>query len=265
MSEVEPDFDVSPPPRAPLNTSSSTPQVQGSMNESQYAGLTGTLFKLFDVDTVDVIDRLKLAMNPLNSREYITSTLEGSAGSVLGTKWPDLHGPVWVFYTTLLVLFIATTSGWLFHNADISYYLSRSGDLLPGSFAMALFQFGAPALLWTGIQFMNLSPQLTLAQTLSLFGYANAVWIPIVIISSIIPHVSSNQVVNLSVGWAVAVIGTIWSSVFVVRNIKRALQLAVEGTNGGQLKASFSLGFAVLIQFVVGALVQTTVHDTVSS
>lgn len=265
MSEVEPDFDVTPTPRAPLNVPSSAPQTSGSMDESQFSGLTGTLFKLFDVDTVDVIDRVKLAMNPLNRQEYITSTLEGSAGSVLGTKWPDLYGPVWVFHTTLLALFIATTSGWLFGSTDIGYYLQRPGGLLPGSFAMALFQFGAPALLWTGIQFMNLSPQLTLAQTLSLFGYANAVWVPIVIISSIIPHLSSNQVVNLSIGWSVAIIGTIWSSLFVVRNIKQALQLAVEGTAGGQLKSSFSLGFAILIQFVVGALIQTTVHDTVNT
>lgn len=229
------------------------------MASTPQTGVMGWLFRLFDVDTVDVVERLTVALNPLNGREFLTGTLDGELGSILGTKWPDLWGPVWIYQTSVFALFFSTTvAGMLFSFMQGVRYEYSIEILTSASFALALFQFGGPILVWVAVQFFNVSPQLTLAQTLCLFGYANAIWIPIVLLEGSLPSGLIGDVAATVVRWVFAAIGTAASAAFVLRNLRRALQLSVEGS-GGVPKATLIMACAGLLQLAIGALVATTV------
>ncbi|KAI9754845.1 MAG: hypothetical protein M1815_005416, partial [Lichina confinis] len=149
--------------------------------------------QFFDVDTNEVIRRCTAALYP---RANFLDVLEGN---------PDLYGPVWIATTVIMILFLTGT---------ISQYLSRRGQghfaydfrLLSGAAGLIYGYTGLiPIALWGALKWFG-SESANLLECISLYGYANLIWIPVALISWSPITILSATGVKPSKGLLIAVI-----------------------------------------------------------
>lgn len=129
--------------------------------------------RMFDVDTVDVIDRIFRAMVPFR-KNFLESA---------GAR-PDLYGLVWVCSTLVFVLasagnFTNFVRHFIYENIPFVYDFNK----LPyGALAVFLYVLIVPLLLWGILAWID-DFELSLVQAYCLYGYAMFPFIPAALIS----------------------------------------------------------------------------------
>lgn len=129
--------------------------------------------RMFDVDTVDVIDRIFRAMVPFR-KNFLESA---------GAR-PDLYGLVWVCSTLVFVLASAGNfTNFVRHFIYKSIPFVYDFNKLPyGALAVFLYVLIVPLLLWGILAWID-DFELSLVQAYCLYGYAMFPFIPAALIS----------------------------------------------------------------------------------
>lgn len=131
---------------------------------------------LFDVTTNDVLRRLLWSAVPqFSSPSYLEKHIRPN---------PDLYGPIWVSLTL-----VVTTSV----SSNVASYLETAGqskdfwhtDYTRVSFAstaIMVYMFLVPLVLWAVLKYRKVESRYSLLETLCLYGYSLAVYVPISIL-----------------------------------------------------------------------------------
>ncbi|XP_054931522.1 protein YIPF1 isoform X2 [Dermacentor andersoni] len=131
---------------------------------------------LFDVTTNDVLRRLLWsAMPQFSSPSYLEKHIRPN---------PDLYGPIWVGLTL-----VVTTSV----SSNVASYLETAGqskdfwhtDYTRVSFAstaITVYMFLVPLVLWAVLKYRKVESRYSLLETLCLYGYSLAIYVPISIL-----------------------------------------------------------------------------------
>ncbi|XP_049274901.1 protein YIPF1 isoform X2 [Rhipicephalus sanguineus] len=131
---------------------------------------------LFDVTTDDVLRRLLWSAVPqFSSPSYLEKHIRPN---------PDLYGPIWVGLTL-----VVTTSV----SSNVASYLETAGqtkdfwhtDYTRVSFAstaIMVYMFMVPLVLWAMLKYRQVESRYSLLETLCLYGYSLAVYVPISIL-----------------------------------------------------------------------------------
>jgi len=128
----------------------------------------------FDVDTLTVLKRCYTTLIPTSSSNYLATHLNPA----------DLYGPFWTLTTLIFALFLSSSLA-----ASISAYLSTEGsdydyDFQLLSIAVTLvyaYGIGIPVLLWIALRYLGVG-EWSVVEAISLWGYAQFVWIPVSIL-----------------------------------------------------------------------------------
>lgn len=155
----------------------------------------------FDVDTAEVLRRCLAAVYP---RANFLDVLDGN---------PDLYGPFWIATTVVVILFLTgSISRWLVQGGRAGYaydfrLLSGAAGLIYG------YTAAIPLLLSLALRYLGAggpdAPASAL-EHLSLYGYANVIWIPVALVSW-----SPVDVLN----YVFVGVGLALSGLFLVRNL----------------------------------------------
>lgn len=156
--------------------------------------------QFFDIDTEDVVARMKSLLLPLQSRFF--STLNGRA---------DMYGPFWISSTVIFTLgWTSNFAGWLsYHPTKEHPQWQYDFNLLTmASFIIYGYVILAPILSW--LLGMYVQVPLSLAQLVCLFGYSLLIFIPCSIFC----------VVPLDfVDWISIAVAFAWSTLFITNNL----------------------------------------------
>lgn len=231
-------------------------------------GLFGRLRSLWDVDTQDVQDRCKIALNPFDNTPFLlTSNLDAPPGSIAKGKRPDMWGPVWLYQTVVFCMFFSTTMAGMLFNATVGSRYEYDVELLTGAaMLMLVFSFVVPLCLWLSIQFFNLIPTLTLAQTLCLYGYSNVVWIPVVLLAgSPLASPLIGATVALVIRALLTLLGFLLSSKFIFKNIFQCMfpQSSNVNITFNRSKAATVIALGVLAHAILAFLVFATFSSSI--
>ncbi|KAF3147002.1 hypothetical protein TWF594_003052 [Orbilia oligospora] len=127
--------------------------------------------QFFNVDTSEVLRRCFAALFP---KSNFLDVLEGN---------PDLYGPVWIASTVVLMLFLTSTLASYFAKVKGSDGFNYNFTSLTGA-AGLVYGYTAlvPVALWGVLKWYG-SDSANLLECLSLYGYANVIWVPVSIAS----------------------------------------------------------------------------------
>ena len=159
----------------------SSPVISRSESfETERGGFLSFLYHMWDVDTDDVVYRCKLALDPYIRTPFLTNGLldaeyNAAPNSIINGKQPDLWGPLWIFLTMVFAVFLSSTMLGVLNGIHGSYSASL---LAVTTFSLFAFTFLVPPGVWFIIRFLDLVPNLTLPQTICLYGYSCTSWIP---------------------------------------------------------------------------------------
>lgn len=127
---------------------------------------------LFNVDTVDVTARLKLALYPFVPAHFLTT---------IGPN-PDMYGPLWVCATLVFVIGASSNlASWVnFKPTEmVSLWHYDFTRVTAAMFTIYGWALGAPLVLFALLQYVGVaSPALGLINLLCVYGYSVAVFIP---------------------------------------------------------------------------------------
>lgn len=127
---------------------------------------------LFNIDTADVVARLRLALYPFGTTQFL---------SVAGPN-PDMYGPLWVCATLVFVIGASSNlASWVrFKPDDLqSLWEYDFTKVTAAMFTVFGWALGAPLVLWGLLQYVGVvSPALQLVTLLCVYGYSVAVFIP---------------------------------------------------------------------------------------
>ncbi|KAL9050538.1 MAG: hypothetical protein Q9162_006565 [Coniocarpon cinnabarinum] len=174
-----------------------TASSSSALQSKKYLWSISFYAQFFDVDTNDVLKRCAASVFP---RSNFLDVLEGN---------PDLYGPFWIATTVVVILFLTGTMSKSLAGKDMAHsgydfkLLSGAAGLVYGYTAVI------PSLLWGALKYSG-SEAASLLETLSLYGYANLIWIPVALISW-----SNISILN----YVFVGIGFVLSCLFLVRNL----------------------------------------------
>jgi len=190
-------------------------------NQSWFQRMTNcfsftSLEKHFNVDTIDIQTRITssvLYANQPNKFRQVLSNANSSNNSNNNQEiTPDLYGPVWI--TMTLVLFLAVTGNTSKYlqtdtatltNAEFEYDITH---LTKAFSILTFYTFALPSLLYVMLQCIHVP--MGLVELISIYGYSLAIYVPTTVLC-LVP--------NVMLEWMFLFIATVWSLVFVVRNV----------------------------------------------
>ena len=126
--------------------------------------------QLFNVDTADVVARLRAALYPFRATHFI---------DIVGAT-PDLYGPFWVAATLVFAVGAGgnlASWGSFSHEAAVSLW---KYDFTLVTLACAFiygWALGAPLVLWFALQYVGVSA-LGLVTLICVYGYSLAIFVP---------------------------------------------------------------------------------------
>ncbi|KAK9329690.1 hypothetical protein V1520DRAFT_342494 [Lipomyces starkeyi] len=163
--------------------------------------------QFFNVETSDVMQRCIYALYP---RVSFVDTVGDN---------PDLYGPFWIASTVILVLFFSSTLAGAIasHVAGVRYEYNF-GLLSAAAALMYGYTFIVPILLWGSLKWYR-SEHARLLECVTLYGYANTIWVPVALVSISPIEIFNFQTIANVVRWASAAVGFAISTTFLVRNL----------------------------------------------
>jgi len=202
-----------------------------------------SLEKHFNVDTIDIQTRITSAILYANQPNRFRQVLlnSSSTNNINDNNdndnnnsnnnqeiTPDLYGPVWI--TMTLVLFLAVTGNTSkYLQTDIDTSTSTEAEFeydithLTKAFSILTFYtFALPSLLYVMMQCIHVP--MGLVELISIYGYSLAIYVPTTLLC-LVP--------NVMLEWMFLFIATVWSLVFVVRNVMGAFLAGAGNGNGG--------------------------------
>ncbi|EPS36581.1 hypothetical protein H072_9908 [Dactylellina haptotyla CBS 200.50] len=155
--------------------------------------------QFFNVDTNEVARRCGAAIFP---KSNFLDVLEGN---------PDLYGPVWIASTVVLMLFLSSTLASYFSKVKGTedHFKYNFASLTGAAGLVYGYTAFVPAALWGVLKWYG-SDSANLLECLSLYGYANVIWVPVSIAS-----VSPIPILN----WVFCAVGLGVSAMFLFRNL----------------------------------------------
>ncbi|KAK9316613.1 hypothetical protein V1522DRAFT_400701 [Lipomyces starkeyi] len=192
--------------------------------------------QFFNVETSDVMQRCIYALYP---RVSFVDTVGDN---------PDLYGPFWIASTVILVLFFSSTLAGAIasHVAGVRYEYNF-GLLSAAAALMYGYTFIVPILLWGSLKWYR-SEHARLLECVTLYGYANTIWVPVALVSISPIEIFNFQTIANVVRWASAAVGFAISTTFLVRNLYPVL-------NSTEAKTSRILLIAVVLGHMALAFV----------
>jgi len=200
----------------------------------------GYYAKHFDVDTLQVADRLRRSLMPWRIAFYDHET-----------EKPDLYGPFWIIST---VVFLMAASGQLAHSLSIDDNGSFGNSYTKISVGATTFYGAAsiiPLIIW--FSFKQIGINRPLVEILSIYGYSFFPFVPCSIMA-VVPHEP--------IRWALILLAFGFSVVFLIRNLALCLPhhndnvVLGESTDEKFPKGFFVLAFAFVIHAGITILVK---------
>ncbi|KAK9361185.1 hypothetical protein V1504DRAFT_452280 [Lipomyces starkeyi] len=197
--------------------------------------------QFFNVETSDVMQRCIYALYP---RVSFVDTVGDN---------PDLYGPFWIASTVILVLFFSSTLAGAIasHVAGVRYEYNF-GLLSAAAALMYGYTFIVPILLWGSLKWYR-SEHARLLECVTLYGYANTIWVPVALVSISPIEIFNFQTIANVVRWASAAVGFAISTTFLVRNLYPVLNSTEAKTSRilliGVILGHMALAFVVKLVF----------------
>ncbi|GAB9462611.1 Yipf1 protein [Globisporangium polare] len=154
----------------------------------------------FDVDTVDVQQRLTRALLPFKKNPTFAELIAQS---------PDAYGPFWLSSTLIFCLAsCSNVASYMDFSGDISEWSYDFSRLASAYTLVEIFLVGLPVLLWLLGKY--LSVPMTLSFLVCLYGYSMAIFIP----ASIACMAPAD-----ALDWVVLLLAMAWSLFFLLSNL----------------------------------------------
>ncbi|KAK9451062.1 uncharacterized protein V1518DRAFT_412439 [Limtongia smithiae] len=192
--------------------------------------------QFFNVETNDVFQRCRYALYP---RVSFVETIGDN---------PDLYGPFWIASTVIITLFFSSTlAGAIASHVAGAKYEYNFGLLSAAAALMYGYTFIVPIVLWGILKYYK-SEHARLLECVTLYGYANTIWVPVALVSISPIEIFNFPTVSNVVRWLCAAVGLVISTIFLVRNLYPVL-------NSIEAKTSKVMLVAVVIGQLVFAFV----------
>ncbi|ORY73896.1 Yip1 domain family [Protomyces lactucae-debilis] len=209
------------------------------LSSKQFLWSTGYYAQFFDVTSDAVLARLLAAIFP---RANFFDTIEGN---------PDLYAPVWLATTVITVLYFSSTvAGYLAAHVSHQPYAYSFSTLTSAATLIYGYTFITPVLSWLILLWYKCEP--SLLEVLCLYGYANAAWVPVSLVS--ISPLEFFHYATLSnwIRWVSVILGFTLSGFFLVRNLMPVLNRADSKTSQIMLIGVVALhaAFSLAIKFL---------------
>ncbi|CCG81500.1 Putative uncharacterized protein [Taphrina deformans PYCC 5710] len=162
--------------------------------------------QFFNVSSDSVLDRLLNALFPMKNFFEIVN------------GQPDLYAPIWLATTVITVLYFASTvAGYLASHISHQPYAYQFSTLTSAATLIYGYTFITPVLAWGVLRWYQCEP--SLLETVSLYGYSNAAWVPVSFIS--ISPLEFFHYATLSnwIRWIAVAVGFSISVAFLIRNL----------------------------------------------
>lgn len=180
---------------------------------------------MFDVDTNDVVLRMKEAASPLSPRSFF---------HFIGTK-PDFYGPTWIPAT--LVFIIAAASNFSSYLSFVPTVLTQTWhyDFKLVTFALFCvygFSIGTPVITWVIANYLGTNV-LVPTQLICIYGYAVTWFVPAALLCTI-PSSAAQ--------WVFVSLAMVLSSLFIIRNVFPAVKDQLQPQSTRTLLVSCAAG-----------------------
>lgn len=207
----------------------------------------------FDVDTVDIQERLKASLFKFHEPDQFRTAVVGDFPTET-LKGPDLYGPVWIVMTFVFIL--AATSNiyhfWEHHKAQKA---AKEGDtveefevdikhLLRACNVVVAFVFGMSSAFWLAASCMGM-PAISWGLWVCVYGYSQMPFMVASILVCIFPiHILT---------WLLMILAAVASGMLVLRNLSTPLmgQEAVGSNSKAAPIILAMLGAHIIYLFVI--------------
>lgn len=165
--------------------------------------------RYFNINTLDFFQNILNSINIISQNKE-SINMEQEIG--------DLYGPIWITATVIFCLFFSNTSSNLikiwFIGSDDEHY-NYNFNLLTGAISLLYgYTLIIPLFFYIlSIFYFKLQGFFTLSKIISIYGYANSVWIPSAILGIIRGLLVNHVLINGILKWIVVLIGGIISGI----------------------------------------------------
>lgn len=220
--------------------------------------------QFFDINTEEFLGKIILALNPFNNASVVaTQSEEGPT---------ELYGFIWINATLVFLMFVSATGSnliaqWL-HASDTTEKYEYNFQLLTLSISIFYgYTVLVPALLFVVTTwFLHFTQRLSLTRLISIYSYANVLWIPTtaanVILAVFVSKATHHVILNVA-QWALVGVSALLSGLSIILKVRPIIiqnSLAATGTEEGPKQQNHQilllalvvahLAFAVVIKFL---------------
>ncbi|NP_001088769.1 Yip1 domain family member 1 L homeolog [Xenopus laevis] len=138
----------------------------------------------FDIDTYQVLDRIRGSIIPIPGRNFVRNHLKNS---------PDLYGPFWICATLVITVTIMGNLGTytILHDQADYQYSPEFHKLSVAGVAIYSYAWAVPLGLWGFLQWRKgVSPEVgvySFMETVCIYGYSLSAYIPATVLC-VVPH-----------------------------------------------------------------------------
>lgn len=176
----------------------------------------------FDINTEEFFAKIRLALDPFQKASVLASQNEDET--------TELYGAIWVTATLIFLVFVSSTganivSHWLYlgdeNGGKYEYDFDRltvSMSLFYGYIALVPLALYAVTTWW-----LKFADRLSLTRLVSIYGYANVLWVPLTVINFVlVVFVSSkNHKVLLNVfEWVSVLLSGVVTGLSIILKVK---------------------------------------------
>ncbi|KAM9933264.1 hypothetical protein OXX80_007117 [Metschnikowia pulcherrima] len=254
---IEPDSPGPLPQTENIIGSTQAPVAVPDKRSSGGFHTVGFYSRFFDINTEDFVGKIVLALNPFNHASVVNSQSEEGP--------TELYGFIWINATLVYLMFVSATGSnllaeWL-HASESAEKYAYNFQLLTLSISLFYgYTIAVPALLYViTTWFLHYPQRLSLTRLVSIYSYANVLWIPTtaanVVLAVFVSNAKHHMILNTA-QWALVAVSGLLSGLSIVLKvrpilIRNATETGAERQNklllAGLVVAH--MGFAVAIKF----------------
>ncbi|PVH20995.1 hypothetical protein CXQ85_004511 [Candidozyma haemuli] len=180
---------------APSYTEAQQAPIQPQVVKPQVPEAASSMFQVgfysryFDINTEEFFGKIKLALDPFQKTSVLASQNDENGNQ----ETTELYGAIWVTATLIFLVFVSSTganlvSHWLYLGDENGGKYEYEFDRLTVS--MSLF-YGYIALVPLALYgftswWLKFADRLSLTRLVSIYGYANVLWVPLTVINFVL-------------------------------------------------------------------------------